>query len=169
MTDRSVSLLRDAFARVYESVPEVLSDLDEEQLAWSPGPHANPISWLIWHLARVQDDHLASIAGHDQVWLADGWCERFALPLDPHDIGYGQTADEVRQVVASAGDLQGYYSAVHTRTNEILDTLTDADFDRIVDERWDPPVTAAIRLVSVVNDVTQHVGQAAYVRGLLPS
>ncbi len=45
--------------------------------------------------------------------------------------------------------------------------LQPADLDVVVDERWDPPVTLGVRLVSVVNEVNQHVGQAAYVRGLL--
>jgi hypothetical protein len=44
--------------------------------------------------------------------------------------------------------------------------VTPADLDRVVDKRWDPPVTLGVRLVSVVDDDAQHVGQAAYVRGL---
>ena len=44
--------------------------------------------------------------------------------------------------------------------------LTDADLGRIVDERWDPPVTLGVRLISVISDGLQHAGQAAYVRGL---
>jgi hypothetical protein len=38
----------------------------------------------------------------------------------------------------------------------------------VVDLNWDPPVTLAVRLVSVINDDLQHGGQAAYVRGMLP-
>ena len=39
--------------------------------------------------------------------------------------------------------------------------------DRVVDRTWDPPVTLGVRLVSILDDDTQHAGQAAYVRGLL--
>ena len=53
------------------------------------------------------------------------------------------------------------------RTHGYLATLTAGDLDRIVDERWDPPVTLGVRLVSIVDDDIQHAGQAAYVRGLL--
>ena len=49
----------------------------------------------------------------------------------------------------------------------VVGTVTDDDLDRIVDERWDPPVTLAVRLVSVVDDCLQHAGQAAYARGIL--
>ena len=45
--------------------------------------------------------------------------------------------------------------------------LTDADLPRVVDERWDPPVTLGVRLVSVISDCLQHAGQAAFVRGIL--
>lgn len=166
-TSRSVALLTDAFERVAHAVPGLLADLNTAQLAWYPGPFANSIGWLVWHMARVEDDHMAGIAESEQVWLTQGWVDRFALPYDSLDIGYGQTPDQAHRLEAGADLLGGYYAAVHARTMEILAAFTDPEFDRIVDRNWDPPVTAAVRIVSVVNDVTQHVGQAAYVRGLL--
>ena len=63
--------------------------------------------------------------------------------------------------------LRAYHDAVYARTIEYVRTLQDADLDRVVDTSWDPPVTLGVRLVSVVNDDQQHVGQAAFVRGLL--
>ena len=109
------------------------------------------------------------MTGGTQVWLDDGWADSFALPFEPHTIGYGQTSEQAHQVKVGAELLTGYYDAVSTRTREALLSLPDADFDRVIDERWDPPVTVAVRIVSVLNDVTQHIGQAAYVRGLLPA
>ena len=160
-------LLQDAFTRVIESVERVVDGLSEDQLAVRPGPDANSIAWLVWHLARVQDDHVAEVAGTEQVWTAEGYADRFGLPFEVTAIGYGQTSEETGQVRASATLLASYARAVHERTLAFLTTVTEADLDRIVDRRWDPPVTLGVRLVSVVNDDTQHVGQAAYVRGLL--
>lgn len=160
-------LLVDAFDRVAQSVPQVVDDLSPEQLTHQPSADANSVAWLVWHLARVEDDHLTGIAGGEQVWLSQGWEQRFGLPFDAHDIGYGQTVEQVRAVVVPAELLTGYYAAVHERTVAILRSMDAADLDRVVDRYWDPPVTAGVRLVSVINDVTQHVGQAAYVRGLL--
>ncbi|HEX2704303.1 MAG TPA: DUF664 domain-containing protein [Candidatus Lustribacter sp.] len=166
--NRPLDLLADAFGRVQECVADVVAGLSAEDLAYQPDPAANSIGWLIWHLARVEDDHIAGIAGSEQVWARDGWAGRFALPYPVTTIGYGHSAADVAAFrVVGPGLLAGYYDAVHARTLEVLRGLPDAGFDRIVDERWDPPVTAAVRLVSVVNDVTQHAGQAAYVRGLL--
>jgi uncharacterized damage-inducible protein DinB len=160
-------ILADALERVRESVHQVVEGLTPEELAYRPDADANSIAWLVWHLARVQDDHIAGVAGGQQLWETGGWAERFALPFDSGAIGYGQSSEEVAKVRADAELLTGYYDAVHSATLSYLDTLTEDDFPRVVDDRWDPPVTLAVRLVSVVNDDTQHVGQAAYVRGLL--
>jgi uncharacterized damage-inducible protein DinB len=158
-------VLSDAFDRVHESLEAVLDGIDDEQLRHRPGPDANPIGWLVWHLLRVQDDHVADVAGSEQVYA--GFVDRFALPYDETAIGYGQSSEEVAAFVAPAALLVEYAAAVRERTATYLATLSADDLDRVVDTRWDPPVTLGARLVSVVNDDTQHVGQAAYVRGLL--
>ncbi|MBJ7359737.1 DUF664 domain-containing protein [Nocardioides sp.] len=160
-------LLTDSLERVRESVEAVLDGLDDDQLTARPAPEANTIAWLVWHLTRVEDDHVAGVAGHEQVWTADGFARRFDLPFADEAIGYGQTTEEVGQVRASAALLGDYHRAVHARTLDYLSGLGAEDLDRVVDEHWDPPVTLGVRLVSVVNDATQHVGQAAYVRGLV--
>lgn len=162
------ALLIDAFGRVHEELPDVVGGLTREQLLWRPDAAANPIGWLVWHLTRVQDDHLAGVGGHEQVWTAGSWTERFGLPYPQRAIGYGQSSEEVGAFdVDDPALLTDYHAAVHEQTVRVVERLGDADFDRIVDRRWDPPVTVAVRLVSVVNDITQHLGQAAYVRGLL--
>ncbi|GAB3855019.1 mycothiol transferase [Nocardioides maradonensis] len=161
-------LLTDALGRVLEDVEAVLDGLDELALTARPTPTANSIAWLVWHLTRVQDDHVAHVAGTEQVWTSEGYAERFGLPFPVEAHGYGQTADEVGQVAGiSATDLLDYYREVHRASLAYLATVTEADLDRVVDTRWDPPVTLGVRLVSVVNDCTQHVGQAAYLRGIL--
>ncbi|SDD59187.1 mycothiol transferase [Glycomyces harbinensis] len=160
----------DAFGRVREEVHAVLDGLSQERLDARPGPAANSIGWLVWHIARVQDDHVAGVAGREQTWTAGGWQERFGLPLATGDIGYGHTGEQVSQVSGvSAADLGAYYDAVHAATLDYVGALSADDLDRVVDEHWDPPVTLGVRLVSVVNDNQQHTGQAAYARGLLES
>ncbi|MGB7144297.1 mycothiol transferase [Mycobacterium sp.] len=161
-------LLRDAFTRLIEHVDEVTDGLTDEQANYRPSPGANSIAWLIWHSARVQDIQLAPIAGVDQVWTRDGWVDRFALDLPRNDTGYGHGPDEVAKVQASADLLVGYYHAVHKLTLEFVAGVTAEDLGRIVDPGWDPPVTASSRLVSIIDDCAQHLGQAAYVRGIAP-
>ena len=160
-------VLVDGFDRVKETVHQAVEGLDEDRLAHRPDADANSMAWLVWHLARVQDDHIADVAGSEQLWTVGGWVERFGLPFEVGAIGYGQSSEEVGQVKAGAELLTAYYDAVHGATVDYLRSLRDDDYERVVDERWDPPVTLAARLVSVLNDTTQHAGQAAYVRGLL--
>ncbi len=163
-------LLADAFGRVSETVHSVVEGLSPEQLSYRINREANSIAWLVWHLTRVQDDHVADVAGTEQAWTAEGWAERFALPFDTSETGYGHSSDQVAAVRVTSGELlTGYHDAVHDQTQRFLRNLTDADLDRIVDERWDPPVSLGVRLVSVIDDDIQHVGQAAFVKGLLPA
>ena len=161
-------LIVDAFGRVREVVHHATDGLSAQQLAERLDPDANSIAWLLWHLTRVQDDHIADALGVEQVWTAQGWEQRFNLPFKADASGYGHSSADVASVrVESAQLLTGYYDAVYAQTVECLRGLGDADFDRIVDESWDPPVSLGVRLVSVVSDTLQHAGQAAFIRGVL--
>jgi uncharacterized damage-inducible protein DinB len=161
-------VLIEAYDRLPDLVRSAVKDLTPDQLRRVPAPGANSVGWLVWHLTRVQDDHVAEVMGEEQIWLRDGWAGRFGLDPDNHDTGYGHTQAQVAAVrPESAQALIDYYETVHARTRAYLAGLAEADLDRIVDERWDPPVTLGVRLVSVLDDDSQHVGQAAYVRGLL--
>ena len=168
MSTPATDLLRDGFERVRETAIDAVQGLDEDHLTARVGPEANTIAWLVWHLARVQDDHVSGVAGTEQVWTSQGWATRFGLPFDDAAIGYGQSSDDVAQVRGIAADeLIGYLVDVHVATGRFLETLSDDDLDHVVDENWDPPVTLTTRLVSVISDDLQHAGQAAFVRGLL--
>jgi uncharacterized damage-inducible protein DinB len=160
-------LFVDAFGRVHNAVHEVLEGLTEEDLSFRVDTDANSIAWLVWHLSRVQDDHVAHVAQVDQVWTSSGWAGRFRLPLDVTDTGYGHGSDQVAAVKSDAKTLGDYQDSVHEMTLRFVRALTGADLDQIVDRRWDPPVTLGVRLVSVITDGLQHAGQAAYVRGIL--
>ena len=161
-------LLADAFGRIREEVHAAVDGLNADDLTYQPDPDSNSIGWLIWHLLRVADDHLADASGAGQVWTDDGWADRFGLDLDPSDTGYGHGPGQVAKVtVTSAELLTGYGDAVIQRALDYVRGLSDPDLDRIVDRRWDPPVTLGVRLISVISDDLQHAGQAAYLRGLL--
>ena len=164
----SAELLTDAFSRIRSLVADSVDGLTAEQLALRPNGDGNSIAWLIWHLTRVQDDHVAEVAGKKQVWLSKGWMDRFELPFEASDTGYGHSLEQVGAVRPQSGELLiGYHDAVHEQTVRYLQNLLDADLDRVVDTSWDPPVTLGVRLVSVISDDLQHVGQAAYASGLL--
>ena len=166
----SADLLADGFGRIRENVADVLDGLTPQQLAYRVDPDANPVSWLVWHLTRVQDDHVAAAFGVPQVWAAAGWAARFGLPPGTTDHGFGQSSAQVAAVAAataSASLLTEYHEETCAQTVKLVSAVSDDDLDRVVDTRWTPHVTLAVRLVSVLDDDMQHVGQAAYVRGIL--
>jgi uncharacterized damage-inducible protein DinB len=160
-------LLLDAFGRIQESIHDVLEGLSDEQLATPVAPRANTIAWLVWHISRLMDDHIADVADSDQLWTSQGWADRFGLPFPVKTVGYGQSVEQAHSVRVSGGLLGEYFDAAHDQAVEFVRSVTEVDLDRVVDVRWDPPVTLAVRLISVVNDSMQHVGQAAYAKGIL--
>ena len=160
-------VLADAFGRIKEEVHDAANELSAPGLNYRPDPDANSIGWLLWHLARVQDDHVAHLAGREQLYVAGGWADQLGFAPDERDLGYGHTSEQVGAVkFEEPGVLLAYYDVVHSRSLEYVASVTGAELDRIVDERWDPPVSAGVRIVSVIDDCMQHSGQALYVRGM---
>jgi len=162
------NVLKDAFDRIRQLVERSVGGLDADALAYRPEAGANSIGWLVWHLTRIQDDHVAEIAGRDQVWMVDGWADRFGMEADPHNTGYGHTSEQVAALRPGTPNLlTGYHAAVAERTREYLQMIDETELDRIIDTSYDPPVSVGVRLVSVISDNLQHAGQAMYVRGIL--
>ena len=164
--DRSNAILLDAFGRIAEGVPAVVDGLSVPELCWQPDPAANSIAWLVWHLTRQQDEQVAHLAGTPSVHR-DGWEDAFGLPYPSGAHGYGMTAADVAAFrLSDPALLTGYHAATHEATTRYLADLEPADYDRVIDRHWTPPVTVAVRIVSVVDDAAKHLGQADYVRGL---
>lgn len=166
----AIDVLLESFGRIPDLLHDVVDDLDADTLIRQPvvdGHPNNSIGWIVWHIGRMADAQIADITDSPEVH-AGGWAERLGVPYPPTTHGYGQSAADVaRFTVTSPAVLTDYYDAVHARIVEVLQGLGPQDLERVVDERWDPPVTALVRLVSVVDDAAQHAGQAAYVKGLL--
>jgi hypothetical protein len=162
------ALLLELYGRIPPLAHDVVEGLDPAQLNEPPAPGSNPIAWLVWHVARVQDDHIAEVLEAEQIWITGGWAPRFGLDPDAENTGYGHSARQVASVRPERpAVLLEYLDAVDARTRDMLARLAPEDLDRVVDRRWDPPVTLGVRLVSVADDCLQHAGQAAYVRGML--
>ena len=164
---RSWELLTDAFGRIDHIVSGVLAGMDAGALNWRPGGTGNSVAWLLWHLCRGQDEQITDVAGGESVWTAGGYAERFGFSLAPADTGYGHTSAQVDAVQLASGTLLAdYHRAVLERSLGFIRELGDEELDRVVDDRWDPPVTLGVRLISILDDCVQHGGQAAYVKGL---
>ncbi len=159
-------LLLDMFDRLPSLVGPVVHGLTPAQLRWVPAEGVNSIGWLIWHLTRVQDHHVAELLGEDQLWVSGPWAARIGIDPDAQNTGYGHSPDEVATIRPDSPEvLIEYLDTVAARTRNFVESLTRDDLDRVVDRRWNPPVTLGVRLISIANDDAQHIGQAAYLRG----
>ncbi len=161
-------VLADAYGRIRQLVHQAAEGLDGAGLAFRPEADANSIAWLVWHLTRIQDDHVSEIAGRSQAWTADGWAARLGMEPNPFNTGQGHTSAEVAEVRWDApDDVLAYHDGVADRTLEYLSTIDAVELDRVIDTSYDPPVSVGVRLVSVISDNIQHAGQARYIRGIV--
>jgi len=162
------ALLAELYGRIPPLARDAVDGVDAGRLLEAPANDANPIAWLVWHVGRVLDSHVAELLDADQLWVTGAWAVRFGLEPDPANTGYGhEPADVARVRPDGPGALLDYLDATLAVTTGFLADVTARSLDRIVDRRWDPPVTLGVRLVSIADDSLQHLGQAAYVRGLL--
>ena len=157
-------VLIDAATRPAQAARALESKLSQEVLNGHLGGHDNSVAWLLWHTGREIDAQLADLAGQPEAW------DRFKDGLGLGDAGaaegYGHTPAQARAIrVDDAGPLLDYIDAVTADLVDYLHGLADDDLDTVIDASWDPPTTRGVRLVSIIDDAAQHIGQAAYVVG----
>src|SRR5712692_2171349 len=130
------TLLLELYGRIPPLAVSVVDGVDLEKLIEPPAPGTNPIAWLIWHSARVQDHHVADLIDADQIWIQDDWARRFGLDPDPSNTGYGHSVAEVTAVRPEQPSARlEYLDVVDRRTRTLLHGLTPSELDRVVDDR----------------------------------
>lgn len=163
----ALEVLRDAAARPRDAAHELADRLDPSVLGAHPGGHDNSVAWLLWHTAREIDAQIAHLSGEDEVWTSQDFRGRFGLGEEADGVGYGHTPEQARAIVCDDAELLlAHLDAVTDALLAYLGTLQGSDLDQVIDSSYHPPVTRGARLVSVIDDAAQHVGQAAYVVGM---
>jgi hypothetical protein len=149
----------------YRSIKQATEGLTDEQLYYQPAAEANSIAWLVWHLSRWRDAVSATISGAAQIWVSEGWAERYGMPGER--TGMGDTPAQVTAFRVERSLLFGYVDAAHRVTVERVSALTPAQLLQPTVSHtgeWRPVWRA---LAGVCSDSAQHTGQIAYLRGLL--
>jgi len=161
-------LLNDGYGRILTALENALNGLTQDDLNWQPKSDSNSIGWLAWHLTRVQDTNISKMMGDEQIWIKDGWHAKFNREADTKDTGFGNTPEDVAAFKSpEAQILVDYNRAVLERTKRYFSSLSDSDLDRELNEpQFQPLPTVGVRLISVLADSLQHVGQMSYIRGL---
>ncbi|WP_424463548.1 mycothiol transferase [Pseudoclavibacter helvolus] len=161
-------VLDDFASRPVEAAERLARDLSAADLNAHPGGHDNSIAWLLWHAGREIDAQVAPLTGEREVWSSQGFDKRFGLGELGDSVGYGHSPADARAVVVDdAALLLDYLRASTDALRAHIRSLGPDGLGEIIDEDWDPPVTRAARIVSIIDDAAQHVGQAAYAAGIL--
>lgn len=159
-----------ALIRNWDMVDLALDGLDDEALAHCPGEQCNSIAWTLWHMNRVVDTFVhVRLQAQPQLWIVDGWYQRFGMDNNPDERGVGWTAELVTAWRPPSGAVQvGYYEAVKGATRTYLSSLSYADLEvcRVIPPMPEPRTVAAA-LGQMTWDNISHGGQIAYIRGLL--
>ena len=129
------------------------------------GPQSNPIGWLVWHLTRTRDSIVANFSGTKTLWETE-WAAKLGMDANPPQY----KPEDVHTFDPKSVDLlMGFFGAVEKHTADIVGKLNDADLERMVQPmvQGRPPASVAARLGVILNDNIQHIGQVAYLRGML--
>ena len=114
-------------------VGDLRTGLSDDQWRRRPHPGVNPIAWLVWHAARVEDVGVnAFIANRPQVLHAGGWLDR--MKTTRRDVGTGMTEAEVDALCTTLDleGLRGYWEAVGRATLEVVESLRGEAIDDVV-------------------------------------
>jgi len=165
--------VRDFAIHSLDEVQEVLTrsvdSLTQEELMSQPRPGANNIAFMLWHMARVEDWFLHYLFQRvPQLWESGRWHEIMGLPENPKVTGFGYTAEQVASFPSvQVRNLMAYIEAVRADTLEYLRNVDTARIDEEVTSRFFDEASIGSLISHLVVELAQHVGQIAYVRGLL--
>ena len=163
-------LIMDIFERISQELEGVLDGLTVDEINQQPRPDCNSIGWLAWHLTRSHDRNMSELMGKEQLWISDGWHAKFNRPANPAETGVGHSSEEAAAFKApDSNTLLEYHQAVLERIQDYVNnTLSETELKReSVSPTFGNVNPVRRRLAGVIWDGLQHVGQAAYVRGLL--
>ena len=162
-------IVADALGRINRVLHRAMDGIPAGVLNRQPTPESNSMAWLAWHLCRVQDHHISDLLGIPQLWIADGWHEKFGMARDESETGTGHTLEQVAALKVDSAELSlGYADAVLARSKQYLATVKPEDLDAEINEpQYSPLPIVGVRLVSIISDNTQHAGQVMYARGLV--
>jgi len=160
-------LLVDMYQRMSQQLVQVLTGLTVEDLQKRPAKGANPIGWLAWHVTRSMDRILGDIVLGEQLWIKEGWHTKFNRPPDANDTGFGHTDAQVDSlIIPDVQTLLGYHNAVMEPLLRYLAGLSEEELDRHHSSLLYSGATREVHKRLTLSDL-EHVGQAAYVRGLI--
>ena len=152
----------------YGKLKQTVEGLTPEELRWQPAPESNHIRWAVWHMARVSDRWAnATVLGGDELWISEGWAERLGMPVEKY--GRGETPEQVRDFPqVDIGLIFEYFDKAHASLLAMIDDLDEPDLARDVYAAYrDESLNIGWILGHILAEESQHLGQVAYIRGMI--
>ena len=158
-------IVHKGFDQFLEELKKSLETLTPEERRFQPSPDSHHIDFVVWHMARVEDDWVQRFAQQNPtVWQRDDWHTRFGMP--ERESGFGYSPEQVRDLPTFDMDqMLEYFDAVRVDTNAFLDAMSESDLSTEPHPRR-PGVTLMDMWGHVMIEEAEHLGQVAYIRGI---
>jgi len=159
--------IKSALNEYFEGLLKCLNGLTEPELYWQPSLESNHITWLVWHMARVEDRWINSIVGgKETVWDKNNWNEKFGV--DQEDYGKGYNKEDISKMPKMEMEkLLTYYNEERVEIFKVIENLNSEDLKDSYPSPSRGKVTGKWILGHVIVEESQHLGQMAYIRGMM--
>lgn len=138
--------------------------LTKEEIRWQPSLGSNDIQWNVWHMIRVEDTWVNKrLKSEEEIWITNGWYKRFGMKTTDH--GARQSTDEVRSIpTLKMEELKEYFLEVRKSTLEFVQQMDQNQLEKVYTENGK---TGAWIIGHLLVEESQHLGQIAYIRGII--
>ena len=80
-------------------------------------------------MSRARDLITSNISGENQVWISNGWADRFGL--DAEDVGIGDSPEKVAAFHTGRSLVMGYLDDAYEATMRRLSLIPSEQFDQL--------------------------------------
>lgn len=164
----TVDFIRGSLRQLHGSYDEAIADLSPEQLHWRATDTGLPISFILWHYVRTEDNIIQFVLQQKPtVWIEGGWHEKLSLHRTSQGTGMSlEDAQDLR--IDALDDWRRYQTAVWQATDAFLAAADDEMLAQTttVKPLGEMPVQNAIGMMCLTHGFT-HLGEVQHVRGLL--
>lgn len=164
---KTSGFILDTLDRMQNALTAAVDGLSSQEMTWRPGEEANSIGFTLWHQLRCEDVFVQGmIQQKPQVWVSEKWYEKLNLPENPQDVGYGYTAEQVAAFpVPELEDLLEYAEATRGQTVGYVKAMSAESLDKVTHTPFGELTIGQVFAI-LLCEITQHIGQIAYLRGL---
>lgn len=152
----------------FDKLNMALDGLSDDELRWHPTLASNSIDWMVWHMARVEDNLVnVVLQNHDPIWKRDSWGERLSIAYT--GAGAGMTMDEIREMgqIDVAKVMEYYRSVRHETSGYFEKSMREDDLSRVIEHTNFRGWTGAGILGRLLCEEAEHLGQIEYLRGMI--